>query len=145
MVGIKRLIQEARNLEPTGPVEPIATSNVQPAVVSLIPTAGSEQLSNTLCHPETDQGLMETKPTDVKEETGENNAGASMEGGLLPNQSESEAICSTDKSEILSGANDSSNQNDTKTVGKSEQNDSKLEDATESAAETITGECQNTS
>ena len=46
MVGIKRLIQEARNLEPTSPAEPVSTNPLlQPVSVPLVATSGTEQAS----------------------------------------------------------------------------------------------------
>ena len=46
MVSIKRLIQEARNLEPTSPTEPVSTNPQQITSVPLVATSGTEQASS---------------------------------------------------------------------------------------------------
>ena len=149
MVGIKRLIQEARNLEPSSPVEPVSTNPLQAGAVPPVSTAVKEQESNILSDPETNKGLTETKEfSNEKDESShvlKENAGNCAEENKKPSQSESETTGASDISEISSGASNQTDQNDTN-GDETEQTDSKLENpTTETTAETITDESKNTS
>ena len=149
MVGIKRLIQEARNLEPSSPVEPVSTNPFQAGAVPPVSTAVKEQEINVLSDPETNQGLTETREfSDEKDESShvpKENADNCAEENKMPNQSEPETTRATDMSEISSGTNNQTDQNDTN-GDETEQTDSKLENPTmETTTETVTDESKNTS
>ena len=83
MVGIKRLIQEVRNLEPTSPVEPLSTNPLEAAAVPLIATSGTEQASTEpLTSAETNQGPSNTT------ETGQNVNNHATDSSEKPDQTQ---------------------------------------------------------
>ena len=126
MVGIKRLIQEARNLEPTSPIEPVSTNPLQPASVPSVATSGTEQASPESLTPlETSQSPSESieASQDVKSTTVESSENPSQvleddskpshEKGDRPEQSET--LVSTESERSLDVDNEQTEQANLKT------------------------------
>ena len=146
MVGIKRLIQEARNLEPSSPTEPVSTNPQQLASVPLVATSGTEQASSESLSPiNTSQITSEiTKASqDMKDTTDESSGNPSQvleddskpaqKEEDRPEQSQSETVVSTE-SERSPG------------VEQTEQADLKMRhETTGSAAEIDTGKSSDSS
>ena len=128
MVGIKRLIQEARNLEPTSPIEPVSTNPLQPASVPLVATSGIEQASPESVSPlnisESPSEITEANQ-DMKDTTGENSGNPSQvleddskptqKEGDRPEQSQSETVVSTE-AEMLVVENERTEQTNLKAL-----------------------------
>ena len=109
MVGIKRLIQEARNLEPTSPTEPVSTNPQQITPVPLVATSGTEQASSESVSPlNTSQITSEITEAnqDMKDTTEESSGNPSQvleddskpaqKEEDRPEQSQSETVVSTE-------------------------------------------------
>ena len=128
MVGIKRLIQEARNLEPTSPTEPVSANPQQLASVPLVATSATEQASSESLSPlNTSQVTSEITEAnqDMKDTTDESSGSPSqvLEDDSKPaqkeedkaEQSHSETVVSTEPERSSGVENEQTGQSNLKT------------------------------